>query len=48
MKNFLQKGWIDVFRKLHPELQKFSWWNIEKSGRENRIGKRLDYFLLNE
>jgi exodeoxyribonuclease-3 len=46
-KSFLNKGWIDTFRKLHPTQRAYTWWRIEHNNREKNIGKRLDYFLVN-
>lgn len=46
-RNFLNLGWTDTFRKLHPELKQYTWWRIEHGNRERNIGKRLDYFLVN-
>ena len=45
---FLEKGWIDTFRRLNPEVVKYSWWSMRTKGREKNIGWRLDYFLVNE
>lgn len=41
-------GWVDTFRKLNPTVKKYTWWRIEYGDRERNIGKRLDYFLVNE
>lgn len=46
--DFLEKGWIDSFRKLNPEEVKYSWWSMRTGGRAKNIGWRLDYFLINE
>jgi exodeoxyribonuclease III len=27
-KKFLNKGWIDTFRKLNPGVRKYTWWRI--------------------
>ena len=45
LRNFMATGWVDTFRRLHPEATKYSWWHIKLNGRQNRVGKRLDYFL---
>lgn len=39
-------GWVDIFRKLNPDSVKYTWWHMEHSGRQLRIGKRFDYFLI--
>lgn len=47
-KHFLNKGWVDTFRRLNPNDRKYTWWRIEHGNRERNIGKRLDYCLINE
>ena len=44
---YLEDGFIDVFRSLHPdEKNKYTYWNqIRKTCREKNIGWRIDYFL---
>ena len=44
----MKKGWIDTFRKLNPDLRKYTWWRIEHKNRDRNIGRRLDYFLVNQ
>lgn len=45
---FLSKGWVDSFRKLHPDEAKYSWWSMRTGGRAKNIGWRLDYFIINQ
>lgn len=47
-KHFLDKGWVDTFRRLNPTKRVYTWWKIEYGNREKNIGKRLDYFLVNQ
>ncbi len=44
---FLLKDFIDVFRYLHPQEVKYSWWAYRTAARERNIGWRLDYFFVN-
>jgi len=44
---FLADGFIDVFRYLHPQEIKYSWWAYRTAARERNIGWRLDYFFVN-
>lgn len=44
----IEAGWVDSFRHLHPEEQKFSWWSHRANGRARNRGWRLDYFILSE
>jgi len=39
-------GYIDTFRKLHPDTQTFSWWSYRFGARAKNIGWRLDYFFV--
>lgn len=48
MTRFLENGFIDTFRTMHPEEVKYSWWSFRGAAREKNIGWRLDYFLLSE
>ena len=46
---FLKTGFIDVFRKLHPNEKKFSFFTKRATGtREGNKGWRLDYFVVNK
>ena len=45
---FLDMGYIDTFRKLHPEEQKFSFFSKRGNLKEQNKGWRLDYFIVNE
>jgi len=44
-KEFLAIKMTDAFRKLNPDLQKFSWWDYRTSGWKNGRGLRLDQIL---
>ena len=44
MDKFLNSGFVDTFRKLHPKKQKYSWWSYKFNARERNIGWRIDYF----
>lgn len=45
MDRFLDLGLIDVYRKLYPEKQEFTWWSQRAGVRARNIGWRIDYFL---
>lgn len=45
---YLSKGFIDAYRRLHPETVKYTWWTYRFQARKRNIGWRLDYFLMNE
>lgn len=44
----LGAGFVDTFRHLHPDEQKFSWWSYRYNARAKNIGWRIDYFLVSE
>lgn len=49
MSKFLEAGWIDSFRHLHPEPHRYSWWSQRfPSVRLNNKGWRIDYISVSE
>jgi exodeoxyribonuclease-3 len=49
MQSWLDSGWVDAWRKLHPNTQDYTWYGYR--GRDtvgNKQGLRLDYFLCNK
>ncbi len=46
--NLLDAGFIDTFRALHPEDQRYTWWSHWGHARENNIGWRIDYFFISK
>ena len=45
---FLNMGYVDTFRDLHPNEQKFSFFSKRTKGKESNKGWRLDYFIINK
>jgi len=43
---FIDSGFIDAFRYLHPEKQEYSWWSYRANSRANNKGWRLDYAMV--
>lgn len=42
-------GWIDVFRKFHPEPHRYTWWNqLNPKIREENKGWRIDYISVTD
>lgn len=41
----MDSGLVDVFRALHPDEVKYSWWPYMSRGRERNEGWRIDYWL---
>ncbi len=44
--SFIESGFIDAFRYLHPEKQAYSWWSYRANARANNKGWRLDYTMV--
>jgi len=44
---FLDHGYVDVFRRLHPEEGgHYTWWSNRPGVRERNVGWRIDYFFV--
>ncbi|MFD2098927.1 exodeoxyribonuclease III [Flagellimonas iocasae] len=46
MDNFLDSGFVDSFRKLHPNEVAYTYWSYRFKSRERNVGWRIDYFLV--
>ncbi|CAK85698.1 unnamed protein product (macronuclear) [Paramecium tetraurelia] len=46
--NYLQKGWVDSFRHLHPKEVKYSYFSARFNSKQSNKGWRLDYFIINK
>jgi exodeoxyribonuclease-3 len=44
----LDAGFIDSFRYLYPDEEKYSWWSYMFNARSNNTGWRIDYFLVSD
>lgn len=43
---FFEIGLIDTFRALHPDMVKYSYWDMVSRARERNVGWRIDYFMV--
>ena len=43
---YLEHGFIDAFRRIYPDVIKYTWWTYRFSARAKDIGWRLDYYLV--
>lgn len=46
MEKFINLGWTDTFRHLHPTTQEFSWWSYRFQAKVKNIGWRIDYHCV--
>ena len=46
--NLINAGFIDTFRTLNPEGQRYTWWSHWGKARENNVGWRIDYFFISQ
>ncbi|KAJ8899029.1 hypothetical protein K2173_008853 [Erythroxylum novogranatense] len=46
--NFLSKGFVDTFRRQHPNVVGYTYWSYRHGLRKTNKGWRLDYFLASE
>ena len=42
----LKAGFIDTFRALHDERERYTWWSLANRARERNIGWRIDYMCI--
>ena len=45
---WLENGFVDIFRALHPDEEAYTWWTYRSNARARNVGWRLDYFLVDE
>jgi exodeoxyribonuclease-3 len=48
VQNFLDHGFVDIYRRLYPDKVEYTWWTYRLNARQRGIGWRLDYFLVSE
>jgi exodeoxyribonuclease-3 len=42
-----RSGYVDTFRRLHPNLAgQYTWWSMPSKARERNVGWRIDYFFV--
>ncbi len=44
--SFIQAGFMDIYRALHPEDVVYSWWSFRSAARARNVGWRIDYFFI--
>ncbi|MCR9259500.1 MAG: exodeoxyribonuclease III [Pseudomonadaceae bacterium] len=49
MSRWLAAGWVDTFRKQHPDEEgHYTWWRQFGGAREDNVGWRIDYILASK
>ena len=44
---YIELGWHDTFRRLHPDAEDvYSWWSNRAGVRERNVGWRIDYHFV--
>ncbi len=46
--NFLSNGFVDTFRHLNSEPNRYSWWSYRARSRAKNLGWRIDYNLISQ
>jgi exodeoxyribonuclease-3 len=46
VQKYLDHGFVDIFRHLHPDKVQYTWWTYIGNARARNVGWRLDYFLV--
>jgi exodeoxyribonuclease-3 len=39
-------GWVDIYRRIHPEREQYTWWSNRGQAWAKDVGWRLDYMLV--
>jgi exodeoxyribonuclease-3 len=48
VQKYLEHGFVDIYRKLYPEREQYTWWTYISNARARNVGWRIDYFLVSE
>lgn len=43
MTDLFNSGWVDVYRKIYPDKEQYTWWSQRGQARAKNVGWRIDY-----
>ncbi|MFZ5802078.1 MAG: exodeoxyribonuclease III [Candidatus Omnitrophota bacterium] len=46
MDRWVVSGQVDIFRKFHPEPERYTWWDMKSGARARNVGWRIDYHFV--
>lgn len=46
--DLIAAGFVDAFRTLHPDAQRYTWWSHYANARARNVGWRIDYFFISQ
>ena len=46
LSHWLDWGFVDIFRYIHPNSREYTWWTYRFDARARNVGWRIDYFLV--
>ncbi len=44
----VRRNYVDVFRQQYPNDEVYSWWSYRAMARQNNVGWRIDYFMVDQ
>lgn len=48
VQNYLDHGFVDIYRYLYPDRVQYTWWTNTLNARQRGVGWRIDYFLVSK
>lgn len=45
---YIYAGFVDIFREMRPEDNRYTWWTYRFGARARNIGWRIDYFMISQ
>lgn len=45
---WIEAGFIDVFRRFNDKPQQYTWWDMRTRARDRNVGWRIDYFFVSD